>query len=112
MSAPYKENRIARPGSTRRVSLLNFKNDGVPVTSVSGGEYIRFTVYLSDGSLYQATTAATYDVIYTDTESFDVYGWTGIVDCPATEDTLSIIWELFVDGKTESTTDTILVQDT
>lgn len=99
-SIMYRDDRTCYINSTRRITLRDFANDGVLVTSLASGEYIRYTVYYESGSIYQSVRPLLYDTYYTE-KNKPARGWTAVFTAPATPQKLKVIYEAYLDGKRE-----------
>lgn len=105
---PYRDDRTCYVNASRRVTLRDFANDGVLVTNLGADEYIRYTVYRENGSVYQATQPLTYGPYWTD-DTTTGYGWTAVFPAPAAPEMLKLVYEAWVDGKREFWVDSVEV---
>lgn len=110
MSYLIKEDRIAKVGTIRRIALYPIKFRNVPVTALTGGEYIRFTVFNENGTLLQATTNAVYELIYTTDRGVDIYAWSSMLSVGTSAQRIKIVWEIQIGAAYEDYTDYIDVE--
>lgn len=105
---PYREDRTCYVNASRRVTLRDLANDGVLVTSLASGEYVRYTVYAEDGGVYQATQQLGYQLYWSE-KGRTYSGWTAVFPAPGTPQTLKLVYEAYVDGKREFWVDSVEV---
>lgn len=112
MSHRYRENRIAYVNTTRRVALDPLLFQGIAVTQLEEPEdYIRYTVYNSNGTVLQATRNAEYDLIYTSERGGQLEAWSGMVEVGEEVQQITIIWEISIFAARETLYDYIDVID-
>lgn len=109
MTYQYRESRIAYVGTTRRVALDPLEFLGLPIVALEPEDAVTYTVLNEDQSVLQPTTEATYGVVMHDTRGVPISAWHGLVAVGIQIQTLTVVWEVTMQGSTELFVDKIEV---
>jgi hypothetical protein len=102
--------RIAHPGVTLRVSVLDVRFNDIVLTHLTGGESVRYEIRDLDEQVLSSGDA-TYETILT-TRTGSYAGWTAVATMPELPGYYRVVWTLRVAGAIEQFVDKLQVVST
>ena len=92
----YREDRMAQVDVVKRIMLDPLEINGVQVTSLDPGDYVRYTVYRANGDEFIAESEADYELVFTNDVGASLYAWSALIRTPTsitgTKEKLQIKW--------------------
>lgn len=109
MTYQYRESRIAYVGTTRRVALDPLEFLGLPIVALHPDDAVIYTVLNENQSVLQPATEAVYGIVMHDARGVPISAWHGLVAVGVEIQTLTVVWEVTMQGSKEIFVDKIEV---